>query len=142
MKTFPPGIFSSLRTDWATPSQLYEYLDTEFGFEMDVCANSLNAQSSNFLFENALESAWRGICWMNPPYGRGIGKWIQKAFESSRNGAVVVCLLPARTDTSWWHDYCLKGEIRFLRGRLCFDDEKKKRAPFPSAIVIFRKTAR
>lgn len=74
---------------------------------------------------------------MNPPYGREIGKWVRKAYESSLGGTTVVCLLPARTDTRWWHDYCMKGEIRFIRGRLKFGGHKNS-APFPSAVVIFR----
>lgn len=131
---------SSLRTDWATPVQLYRMLDLEFHFTLDVCANTSNAMSRNFLTKevNALDQEWTGVCWMNPPYGRAIGAWVQKAYESSQRGAVVVCLLPARTDTKWWHRWCLKGEIRFLQGRLSFDDNKRGRCPFPSAIVIFR----
>lgn len=74
---------------------------------------------------------------MNPPYGREIGKWVKKAFESSQTGATVICLLPARTDTAWWQDYAAKGEIRFVRKRLRFGNAKSA-APFPSAIVIFR----
>ena len=73
----------------------------------------------------------------NPPYGRNIGKWVHKAFESAQDGATVVCLLPSRTDTKWWHEYCMKGEVRFIRGRLNFGNAKHN-APFPSAIVIFR----
>ena len=73
---------------------------------------------------------------MNPPYGREIGKWMQKAYESSLQGATVVCLIPARTDTAWWHDYAMKGQIEFLRGRLKFGGHKNS-APFPSAIVVF-----
>ena len=74
---------------------------------------------------------------MNPPYGREIGRWMQKAYEASRSGATVVCLIPARTDTSWWHRYAMRGEIRLLQGRLKFGDGQNS-APFPSAIVIFR----
>jgi site-specific DNA-methyltransferase (adenine-specific) len=74
---------------------------------------------------------------MNPPYGRAIGLWMRKAYEESKRGAVVVCLVPARTDTAWWHDYAEKGEVRFIRGRLKFGDGKG-RAPFPSAIVVFQ----
>jgi hypothetical protein len=79
-------------------------------------------------------------CWMNPPYGRQIGKWIKKAYGESRKGATVVCLLPARTDTIWFHEYCTKGKIRFLKVRVYFESEGKKvdSAPFPSMIVVFR----
>lgn len=73
---------------------------------------------------------------MNPPYGRQIAVWVKKAYESAQNGATVVCLLPSRTDTAWFHDYCVKGEVRFIRGRLKFG-ESKNSAPFPSAVVIF-----
>jgi hypothetical protein len=76
---------------------------------------------------------------MNPPYGRQIGKWIKKAYESAQGGATVVCLVPSRTDTAWWHDYCMKGEIRFIRGRLYFKrNGERSDAPFPSAVVVFK----
>ena len=74
---------------------------------------------------------------MNPPYGRGIGKWMKKAYESAQSGATVVCLVPARTDTGWWHDYAMRGEVRFVRGRLKFNGLNCN-APFPSEVVIFR----
>jgi hypothetical protein len=73
---------------------------------------------------------------MNPPYGRDIGNWMKKAYESSLLGAVVVCLVPARTDTKWWHDFAMKGEITFIKGRLKFGNSKNS-APFPSAVVVF-----
>jgi len=78
-----------------------------------------------------------GVCWMNPPYGREIGLWMKKAWESSLSGATVVCLVPARTDTKWWHDYAMKGEIEFIRGRLKFGNATNS-APFPSAVVVYR----
>jgi len=74
---------------------------------------------------------------MNPPYGRVIGDWMRKAYEESRKGATVVCLVPARTDTRWWHDYAMKGEIRFIKGRLKFGNATVN-APFPNAVVVFR----
>ena len=86
--------------------------------------------------QDGLQQNWTGMCWMNPPYGKEIGKWLKKAYESSINGAIVVCLIPARTDTAWWHDYVMKGKIRFIRGRLKFGGNKNS-APFPSAIVVF-----
>ena len=76
---------------------------------------------------------------MNPPYGREIGKWMKKAYESSLHGATVVCLVPARTDTAWWHDYAMKGNIEFIRGRLKFGSSKNS-APFPSAVVVFQRS--
>jgi len=133
-------MFSSKSADWETPQWLYDELDKEFHFTVDVCATEKNAKCRDFfsLEVDGLEQNWRGVCWMNPPYGWTIGKWVRKAYEESQNGATVVCLLPSRTDTAWWHDYCLKGEIRFLRGRLKFSNSKNS-APFPSVIVIFRR---
>ena len=79
------------------------------------------------------------MVWMNPPYGREIGKWLKKAFDEVEAGRVskAVCLVPSRTDTKWWHDYCMKGDIYFVKGRLKFGGGKKTTAPFPSAIVVF-----
>ena len=96
--------------------------------------------------EDGLSMNWRGVCWLNPPYGRGISVWVKKAWESSmldwqEPGATVVCLLPARTDTRWFHDYILgKAEIRFIKGRLKFGGHKNS-APFPSMVVIYKKDA-
>lgn len=73
---------------------------------------------------------------MNPPYGREIGAWMRKAYDESRRGAVVVCLVPARTDTTWWHEFAVKGRVTFVRGRLKFNGHKSG-APFPSAVVVF-----
>lgn len=134
-----PGLFSSKRDDWATPIDLFRLLDIEFGFELDVCATRENTKCNAFFSPevDGLKQKWRGICWMNPPYGVAIGEWMAKAYLSSLEGATVVCLVPARTDTRWWHDFAMRGEIRFLRGRVSFGDGKKS-APFPSAVVIFR----
>jgi phage N-6-adenine-methyltransferase len=131
--------FSSQTDLWSTPQYLFDELDTEFHFTTDVCANASNAKCKHFysVEEDGLKQTWSGICWMNPPYGKTIGEWVKKAYESSLSGATVVCLLPARTDTRWWHDYCMKGEIRFIKGRLKFGTATNS-APFPSAIVIFK----
>lgn len=132
--------FSSATDQWATPIDLFEKLDAIFNFQTDVCADGDNAKCAIFYDEatNGLEQDWRGVCWMNPPYGRQIGDWVAKAYLSSvKNGATVVCLVPARVDTKWWHDHCTKGEMFFLKGRLKFGDAKNS-APFPSAIVVFR----
>ena len=131
--------FSSASCLWATPQDLFDRLDAQYGFETDVCATPENAKCPQYYTaaDDGLRQPWRGVCWMNPPYGREIGAWMRKAYESSIGGATVVCLVPARTDTSWWHDYAAKGEIEFLRGRLKFGGHRNS-APFPSAIVVFR----
>jgi len=131
--------FSSKTDMHATPQDFFDKLNEEFGFELDVCATKDNAKCERFFTEeqDGLIKKWEGVCWMNPPYGRTIKKWMEKAHSSSVEGATVVCLVPARTDTAWWHDYSMKGEIRFIRGRLKFGDAVNS-APFPSAVVVFR----
>lgn len=131
-------MFSSATDLWSTPQDFFDKLNAEFNFELDVCATHENHKCEHYFVESddGLAQAWKGTCWMNPPYGREIGKWVKKAYQESHLGCKVVCLLPARTDTAWWHDYCVKGEIRFIRGRLKFGGQKNS-APFPSAVVIF-----
>jgi phage N-6-adenine-methyltransferase len=133
------GMMSSNRGDWGTPWPFFQDLDTEFNFRWDVCATEDNAKCMNYLTieDDALSQPWEGPAFMNPPYGRQIGKWVKKAWEEAQLGCLVVCLLPARTDTAWWHDWAMRGEIRFIRGRLRFEGGKDS-APFPSAVVIFR----
>ena len=137
--TFNNVHFSSETDLWYTPHDFFEDLNNEFGFDLDVCATESNAKCANFFTANddGLSKDWNGICWMNPPYGRTIDKWMKKAYESSIDGATVVCLVPSRTDTRWWHNYAMLGEIRFIKGRLKFGGAKTS-APFPSAVVIFR----
>ena len=135
-------MFSSQTCEWATPEGLFQDLDTEFHFTLDACAIPDNAKVTNFHSGEEVWSAliqpWEGVVWCNPPYGRQIGDWIAKALGSSEGGSLVVCHLPARTDTAWWHDYVMKAdEIRFIRGRLKFGGAAHN-APFPSAIAIFR----
>jgi phage N-6-adenine-methyltransferase len=133
--------FSSKTDIWATPQPLFDELNDEFGFTIDVCALPENAKCKRYYTpeDDGLKQDWRGeTVYLNPPYGRAISKWMQKAWLSSKQGATVVCLLPARTDTKWWHSYCADAEIRFLKGRLKFGDAKSG-APFPSAIVILGK---
>ena len=132
--------FSSKTDEWSTPPDLFAKLDAEFGFTVDVCATRDNAKCPLYYSPqiDGLRMEWRGVCWMNPPYGRQIKKWVQKAYMSSLQGATVVCLLPARTDTSWWHNYIKRAhEIRFIRGRLKFSNSLNS-APFPSAIAVFQ----
>lgn len=131
--------FSSKTDLWRTPAAFFATLHGKWGFTLDVCATPENAQLQKFFTEadDGLKQDWgTNRCWMNPPYGRTIGSWMRKAYESSLQGALVVCLVPARTDTAWWHDYSMKGEIQFLRGRLKFGDHVNA-APFPSALVVF-----
>lgn len=130
---------SSATCEWATPQELFDRLNAQYHFETDVCATAENAKCGKFYTkeQDGLKQDWGGVCWMNPPYGKEIGKWMEKAYTESRTaGATVVCLVPARTDTAWWHDYAMKGNITFLRGRLKFGGCKNS-APFPSAIVVF-----
>jgi len=130
--------FSSKTDMWATPQDFFDKYNEIYHFETDVCAIPSNSKCSKFFCpeQNGLKQVWKGSCWMNPPYGRTIKEWVKKAYESSRDGATVVCLLPARTDTAWWHDYCMKGDVEFIRGRLKFGGSKNS-APFPSAVVVF-----
>lgn len=130
-------MFSSKTDLWETPQDFFDDLNREFGFEVDVCALPSNAKCKKFFSpsDDGLVQEWKGVCWCNPPYGREIGKWVKKAYESN---ATTVLLLPARTDTKWFHDYIYgKAEIRFIKGRLKFGDSKNA-APFPSMIVVFR----
>ena len=134
------ALFSSATDEWPTPIWLFDALSAEFNFTLDPCSTSDNAKCRQYFTKehDGLTKDWsRDIVFMNPPYGRKIGFWVQKAFESSMQGALVVCLLPARTDTRWWHDYVMRGEVRLLRGRLTFEGAEHP-APFPSAIAIFR----
>ena len=132
--------FSSATDDWATPQDVFDRLSSQWGpFDLDVCASSSNAKCRRFFTkeDDGLSKEWRGRCWMNPPYGRTIGAWMKKAYEESLRGAqVVVCLVPARTDTAWWHDYAAKGQVAFIRGRIKFGGHRNS-APFPSAVVVF-----
>lgn len=132
--------FSSTTPEWYTPIDFFEKLDSEFGFTLDPCSTHENAKCNKHYTkeDNGLAQCWAGeMVFMNPPYGKEIKDWMRKAHESSFDGATVVCLVPARTDTAWWHDYSMKGEIRFIRGRLKFGGCKNS-APFPCAVVIFR----
>jgi phage N-6-adenine-methyltransferase len=131
--------FSSLTDLWATPQAFFDRCNERFGpFDLDVCATDENAKCARYFTaeDDGLSLPWNGKCWMNPPYGREIGRWMKKAYESSLAGATVVCLVPARTDTAWWHDFATKGRIEFIRGRLKFGGSPNS-APFPSALVIF-----
>ncbi|MCR4341992.1 MAG: phage N-6-adenine-methyltransferase [Gemmatimonadaceae bacterium] len=135
--------YSSATGDWETPQDLFDLLDAEFGFDLDVCATAKNAKCATYFTpaEDGLAQPWTGVCWMNPPYGDAIRDWVEKAWAAAQSGATVVCLVPARVDTGWWWDLCRHGEIRFLRGRLRFGGGDTG-APFPSAVVIFPRDPR
>ena len=143
---------TSLDDTWTTPRDFFDKLNAEFDFGLDAAA----MQNSTLVPDNwygpdhpdpaardALRIDWnhnsRGKpIWLNPPYGRVIKDWMRKASEVAAGGGTVVCLVPARTDTSWWHDYCINAyEIRYIRGRLKFGGQKNS-APFPSALVVMR----
>lgn len=153
--------YSTGNHEWGTPPEVFDPLAAEFGpFDLDVCARPWNAKAAKFFSpdDDGLLQTWTGRCFMNPPYGSIIRHWVRKAYEEAvvlKNATVVVCLLPARTDTRWFHDYCAKGEVRFIQGRVCFQRERERepeptsavpkrdrrsseRAPFPCVIVIFR----
>ncbi len=123
-----------------TPQALFDQLNMEFNFDIDVCASYQNHLCPRYytIEDDALKQKWSGVCWMNPPYGRQISAWMEKAYLSSLKGVTVVCLIPSRTDTEWFHKFAMKGELRFIKGRVSFIAGHKSHAPFPSAIVIFR----
>jgi site-specific DNA-methyltransferase (adenine-specific) len=135
----PPG--GKTQTDvWATPRAFFDELNREFRFTVDVCASASNAKCARYYDEaqDGLAQDWSfEVAFMNPPYS-DCAAWMRKAQSAAaRDGATVVCLVPVRTDTAWWHDFAMKGEVRFVRGRLKFGTAKTN-APFPSAVVVFR----
>jgi phage N-6-adenine-methyltransferase len=131
--------FSSETDLWATPQDFFDKQDAIYNFTLDVCATDDNAKCKKYFTKNddGLNKEWHGVCWMNPPYGREIKQWMHKAYNESLKGVTIVCLVPARTDTVWWHEYAMKGNIEFIRGRLKFGNAKNS-APFPSALVVFK----
>lgn len=137
-----PALLSSVRTDYGTPWEFFLELDREFDFTLDPCASPDNAKCPKFYTEadNGLEQDWgQERVFMNPPYGRAIPLWMNKAVQSWANGALVVALVPARTDTAWWHECVLavEPEIRYIRGRIKFEGCTAA-APFPCAVVVYR----
>lgn len=131
---------SSRHDEWETPQDLFDALHAEFHFTLDTCATAENAKCAQFFDRrrDGLSRPWTGVCFCNPPFGRAVGRWVRKAYESARAGATVVMLIPARTDTRYWHSYVAKSaEVRFLKGRVRFGGAKAG-APFPSAVVVFR----
>ncbi len=131
-----------MNTEWETPQDFFDNINTEFGFELDVCATGETAKVFKYFDkeDDGLNQEWYGTCWMNPPYDRNIYKWVHKAYHESRLGITVVCLLPAKTDTKWWHEFVMvSNEIRFVADRIHFGlDGEFKRANHASCLVIFK----
>lgn len=136
-------MFSSKTNDWSTPQDFYDELNNEFGFTLDPCADEYNHKCDKYFTEgdDGLLQDWGGeIVFCNPPYGKAIKDWVRKAYiEGCKPNTTVVMLIPARTDTQYFHDYIYHEakEIRFIKGRLKFGDSKNA-APFPSMVVIYR----
>ena len=141
LRTSREVLGSSRTDDWPTDPAVFAELEEQFGpFDLDPCASDENAKCERYFTrsDDGLAQAWRGRVFMNPPYGRALPVWMRKAWEASQTTAeLVVCLVPARTDTAWWHEYATRGEIYFLRGRLRFGPCTAP-APFPPAVVVFR----
>ncbi|MAH47319.1 adenine methyltransferase [Candidatus Pacearchaeota archaeon] len=135
-------MFSSKTGDWETPQDFFEKLSWRFGpFDLDPCANAQSAKCGKFFTkeDDGIAQEWTGYtAFVNPPYGRGIEKWIKKGYdEALKSNTKVVMLIPARTDTKYWHQYVMKAdEVYFVKGRLKFGDSDNS-APFPSAVVVF-----
>lgn len=131
----------SVTCEWATPQWLFDALHREFSFTLDPCSTHENAKCGRHFTqaEDGLRQSWADeVVFMNPPYGREIILWMRKAHVSAlHERATVVCLVPARTDTRWWHSYAMKHEIRLFHGRLCFGAGTNP-APFPSAVIVMR----
>ena len=136
------ALFSSDDMTWATPQDFFDRLNEEFHFTLDPCATERTAKCKRYYTPevDGLKQDWGGeTVFCNPPYGREIGLWVKKCYDESRKpGTVVVMLIPARTDTAWFHDWVYhKAEVRFVRGRLKFGGSTNS-APFPSMVVVFR----
>lgn len=135
-----PTLFSSASVEWETPQELFDGLHHRFGFTLDVCATAENAKCPRYFTraENGLAQDWGGErCWMNPPYGKEIGEWVRKAQGEAEKGALVVGLLPVRTDTRWWQQSVIgHADVRYIAGRLRFGKARNS-APFPSALVLW-----
>ena len=137
--TFNEGLRTSETPEWSTPSAFFAQLEAQYGpFTLDPCATPENAKCERFftIEDDGLTRSWAGeTVFMNPPYGRAVRRWMRKALSESKRGAKVVCLVPARTDAGWWHDYAMKGEVTFIRGRLRFSGSQVN-APVPSAVGV------
>ena len=139
--TINAALFSSATDNWATPQDFYDELHREFDFTLDPCADTKNAKCQKYYTEeqNGLKQNWgKNRIFCNPPYGRAVGDWAEKSYKASQGGALVVFLVPARTDTKWFHNWVYgKAELRFVKGRLKFGNSQNS-APFPSLVAVYR----
>jgi len=146
-------LFSSVKSEWSTPLELFEILNAEFSFVLDAAALPHNALLPNYITpeRDALACDWHelaagGPVWLNPPYGRGVGDWVRKSYRESLKGSTVVVLTFVRTDTAWWHNWATKAaEVRLIKGRLYFrsgDDSLSGAAPAPSCLLVFSERLR
>ena len=142
-------LFSSENHDWETPGDLFHAVNQEFKFDLDAAANESNAKLGSFISptEDALSLDWslKGkSIWLNPPYGRTIGKWLKKAYCESLKGCTVVVLTMVRSDTKWWQEWAMKAaEIRLIEGRVHFKrGQESGPSPAPSALIIFDESKR
>ena len=135
------GMFTSDTSEWATPQDFFDKLNAEFHFTLDPCATPENAKCGKFYTkeQNGLAQDWTGeTVFCNPPYGKEISAWVEKCYKHSLSGECAVMLIPSRTDTRWFHEWVYgKAELRFVKGRLRFNDSKGS-APFPSLVVVYR----
>ena len=138
--------------DWETPVELFDALDSVFEFELDAAATAANTKCDNFISpqEDAFGVDWSSrvpagsSVWLNPPYGRGVGKWLEKAYSESLRGITVVVLIMVRTDSNWWKDWAMRAaEIRLIRGRVHFErNGESGPATAPSAVLVFSEDLR
>lgn len=136
MGKFNESVFKSDKHDWGTPQWLFDKLNTEFNFTFDPCTNGKNSKCAKFSTDS-LNEDWSGeVVFMNPPYSE-VKVWMKKAYDEAQKGATVVCLVPSRTDTRWFHQYALEGDVRFLDKRLKFEGANNM-APFPACVVVFK----
>lgn len=136
--------------DWGTPPEIFNQLNQEFKFTLDVCSSKHNHKCDTYFTveDDGLKQSWENnVCWCNPPYGRDVKKWVKKAHDECKNNTTTVLLIPCKTNTNWWHDLIIpNAEVRFLRGRVKFiyptGEQSKQALPWPLAIVIFRPNER
>jgi phage N-6-adenine-methyltransferase len=142
-------LFASKKHDWQTPQHVFKYFDSLYKYQLDAAATADNAKCEQYITpeEDALSIEWDVAypevksVWLNPPYGRGLGDWMKKCHDEARKGKIVTALIMARTDTRWWHDWCMKASLVYLiKGRIRFvgsDGVPGNSAPAPSALVVW-----